>query len=115
MEGGSANDYDYTAGDPVNSSDLAGLCLSSIGGRADLWILVNGQDFYCGLSYTPSVIQGKAGTIFVNENGDGCSAKTLTLIALGPKLGPRAISAFTPACEATTISTMCSVLRPLEG
>jgi len=26
VEGGSANDYDYTSGDPVNSFDLDGLC-----------------------------------------------------------------------------------------
>ena len=100
VEGGSCNDYDYTCGDPVNGSDLTGLCLSSISGRADLWILVNGQDTYCGLSYAPRVIGGKAGRIAVNENRDGCSAKAAVVLALGPKLGSRAISAFTPACQA---------------
>src|SRR5947208_15850522 len=30
VEGGSANDYDYSAGDPVNGIDLAGTCIPDL-------------------------------------------------------------------------------------
>jgi hypothetical protein len=35
IEGGSANDYDYVNGDPINSFDLAGLCNS-----AEVWCVI---------------------------------------------------------------------------
>jgi RHS repeat-associated protein len=84
VEGGSCNDYDYTCGDPVNHSDLSGLCNSPeawciigiLTGFEDMpTVSINGSTFDAWLNHRGGTIDfrhTKAGNRAMRGEG-GCS------------------------------------------
>ena len=61
VEGGSANDYDYVSGDPVNGFDLGGTCKTK---HSDSWPWGDFRSFRCRASHavghTKNVVVGAA-------------------------------------------------------
>ncbi|MGH9150839.1 MAG: phospholipase A2 [Acidimicrobiales bacterium] len=75
VEGGSANDYDYVSGDPLNSVDLDGLCKRMK--KPSVRQRLNGtacppEGFYEEFGYMPELVETPAGKRYTKRGGE-CS------------------------------------------
>ena len=81
VEGGSANDYDYVSGDPVNGLDLDGLCKEMRRASVRQYLTAEAcaprgfeEKFgYYPVVYVAAGYQGAGGIRYRNDEGDGCS------------------------------------------
>jgi hypothetical protein len=86
VEGGSANDYDYVSGDPVNSFDLAGTCKKHKGvGGAIRGAACHTGNVARGVGRGAARVgrvAGKASLWVLNCNATACAAMPLKIIAV---------------------------------